>query len=447
MRPGSPGRIAGVQVGEVETIEHTRPGAQTATITMAIKKHGRPIHKDARAEIRPRIFLEGNFFVDLQPGTPSSPEAKSGATLPITQTANPVQFDQVLGALRADVRENLKGTFLELGRAQQAGAGRAFNRSLEAQRAAYRWSAVVADALLGERPGDLGRLVRDTGKVAGAFNRDPEALGRLVTDFNRVAGALAASEGDLRSTIRELPVTLRTAMPALTDLNDAFPAVRTLAREARPAVRSLGPAARELTPLVRQLRGLVSRRELRGLSRDLRGASQPLATLARDLVPALEQVRLISSCFENVLVPYGLSKVEDKNFPASGPVHQEVGKYLPGLAGESRSFDANGMWFKVLGSGGFETFDLGNGLFGSAAQPVAGVNPPADRTLPPFRPDVPCETQEIPDLRTNPGGPPREARRATTPALKQAVRERTERARKIGLEALRLQQKAQEAGR
>ena len=28
----------------------------------------RPIHKDATLKIRPRIFLEGNFFVDLQPG-------------------------------------------------------------------------------------------------------------------------------------------------------------------------------------------------------------------------------------------------------------------------------------------------------------------------------------------------------------------------------------------
>ena len=37
---------------------------------ITVGKAGRPIHDDARAKIRPRIFLEGNFFVDLEPGTP-----------------------------------------------------------------------------------------------------------------------------------------------------------------------------------------------------------------------------------------------------------------------------------------------------------------------------------------------------------------------------------------
>ena len=40
---------------------------------MEIDEKGLPIHKDATLKIRPRIFLEGNFFVDLKPGSPSSP--------------------------------------------------------------------------------------------------------------------------------------------------------------------------------------------------------------------------------------------------------------------------------------------------------------------------------------------------------------------------------------
>ena len=34
---------------------------------MEIEDKGLPIHKDATLKIRPRIFLEGNFFVDLSP--------------------------------------------------------------------------------------------------------------------------------------------------------------------------------------------------------------------------------------------------------------------------------------------------------------------------------------------------------------------------------------------
>ena len=53
-----------------------------------------------RPKIRSRIFLEGNFFVDLQPGTPIAADARRGDTLPAGQTAGPVQLDQMLTALQ-----------------------------------------------------------------------------------------------------------------------------------------------------------------------------------------------------------------------------------------------------------------------------------------------------------------------------------------------------------
>ena len=436
MKPGSPVRIAGVEVGRVRKVEHTRPGAQTATVTMSVLKPGRPIHADARAMIRPRIFLEGNFFVDISPGTPDQPELGDGDVIPVSRTGNPVQLDEVLKALRKDVRSNLKTTFDELGETERAGGGQAFNDSLADQPEALRWTAVVAEALLGEQPGDLGRAVRSTGTVAGAIDANPERLRTLVRDFNRTFGALADSEADLRASVDELPTTLRTALPAFADLNAAFPSVRRFAAEAEPGVRSTGPAARALTPLVRQLRGLVSEGELKGLASDLRAATPPLASLSRETVPMLEEVRALAGCTSDVLVPFGNKTVPDKALPASGPVYQEFGKFLPGLAGESRSFDANGPWFKVLGQGGAETFDLGNGLFGTALQRPEGVNPPPDRSIPPYRPDVPCETQELPNLETIPGAPPRSV---NTNAGNERAQQRSAQARRAALAMTQLQ--------
>src|SRR6266516_7836625 len=69
IRPNSPVRIAGVNVGKVESVQPLQ-GTDAAVLTMEISKDGLPIHSDATAKIRPRIFLEGNFFVDLKPGTP-----------------------------------------------------------------------------------------------------------------------------------------------------------------------------------------------------------------------------------------------------------------------------------------------------------------------------------------------------------------------------------------
>src|SRR4051812_14140892 len=60
LRPKSPVRIAGVEVGKVSKIE-TESGSDATTVTLQIQDKGLPIHSDAEAKIRPRIFLEGNF--------------------------------------------------------------------------------------------------------------------------------------------------------------------------------------------------------------------------------------------------------------------------------------------------------------------------------------------------------------------------------------------------
>src|SRR5688500_5077071 len=70
LRPRAPVRIAGVEVGQVTKIEAADEGTPAAEVTMELRDDALPIHEDAAMEIRSRILLEGNFFVDLEPGTP-----------------------------------------------------------------------------------------------------------------------------------------------------------------------------------------------------------------------------------------------------------------------------------------------------------------------------------------------------------------------------------------
>ncbi|HJX33057.1 MAG TPA: MlaD family protein, partial [Solirubrobacterales bacterium] len=100
----SPVRIAGVEVGRVTST--SRDGDNT-DVTFTVEGAGRPIHSDAFAEIRPRIFLEGNFFIELDPGSPSAPEMPSDATIPVSHTSTAVQLDEVLTALQSPVRADL----------------------------------------------------------------------------------------------------------------------------------------------------------------------------------------------------------------------------------------------------------------------------------------------------------------------------------------------------
>jgi len=83
IQPKSPVRIAGVNVGQVNSI--TRDG-KTGLVSMEIEAKGLPIHSDATLKIRPRLFLEGNWFVELQPGSPAAKTISSGYTIPCSST-------------------------------------------------------------------------------------------------------------------------------------------------------------------------------------------------------------------------------------------------------------------------------------------------------------------------------------------------------------------------
>jgi phospholipid/cholesterol/gamma-HCH transport system substrate-binding protein len=416
LKKSSPVRIAGVEVGRVTKIQRVKKGSEAVAVTMTVGKAGRPIHEDARAKIRPRIFLEGNFFVDIEPGTPGAAEIQDGQTIPINQTSVPVQFDQLLTSLQSDTREDLKTLLDEYGKALDKGGAEGFNRSIPYWKPAYRDTAIVNDAMLGRAEHDLSGYVKSAGATAAALDRNAIQLKNLITDFNTTAAAFAREDDNLKAAIAELPRTLRAAQPALASLNASFPSVRAFAQELRPGVRSSGPALDASIPLVRQLRGLVSEDELRGLAADLRPSIPALARLSRASVPLSRQGRLMASCQNETMLPFLHDKVADEQFPAEGPVYTEAPKGFVGLAGESRSGDANGQWFRVLAAGGTNLVTLKPGVFATTANPILGANPPKSKR-PPIDAGAPCETQEQPDLRTKPGAPPEQKQVDTSSKL------------------------------
>ena len=416
LKPASPVRIAGVEVGKVTKIERASKRANGALVTMRIQDTGRPLHEDATFKIRPRIFLEGNFFVDVSPGRAGGEVAKNHV-FPVNQTATPVQFDEVLTALQTDTREDLKLLLREYAAGLRGKGGRGFNRSIRYWKPAYRDSAIVSEAMLGEHEHDLSGYIDRAGVVAGAVDRNREQLKALVTNFRQTAGAFARENTSLESAIAELPRTLRAAQPALAALNASFPGLRGFARDLRPGVRSSGPTIDVSMPLLRQLRGLVSKKELRGLTADLRPTIPALARFTQQAVPLNQQIRQSASCQNEVILPWSHDKLQDDKFPATGPVYTELPKPFPGLAGESRSGDANGQWFRVLAAGGTNLVQFSPGVFGTTALPLLGVDPPKPKTRPPLRNDVPCENQQPPDLRSKADAPPPQSKVDTSNPL------------------------------
>lgn len=426
----SPVRIAGVDVGKV--ISTSRDGNAT-TVTFTVEGKGRPIHDDAFAQIRDRIFLEGNYFIDLDPGSPSAPEMDSGATIPVTHTATAVQLDEIFTALQSPVRADLSRLLESYGEALthkptpqedatqlpevrgESGA-EGLNGALAYGGPAGRYGAQVANALLGTRPHDLSRLVAGAGRAFGALSRHEEALKGLIVNFDVFTGALAAQSANLSVSVHRFAPALRTARVSLVNLNRALPPLRAYAIELRPAVAELPGLIAAAKPWLKQARPLLSGKELGGTAKLLAQATPGLAGAAQaGKAVALPQTNRLSLCTTKVLVPTANQTIEDR-FSTGGPNYREFLYALTNFAGITQNFDGNGPYVRVQPGGGETLLKLENpkGQFTvdkqewsrSATIPI-GVQPQlAGR--PPKNPDVRCDGNPVPDLNGPLGqvGPP-----------------------------------------
>jgi len=303
--------------------------------------------------------------------------------------------------------------------ALKGSGARGFNQAVKHWEDAYKNTSQVNDATRGLGQHDLTRLLTGQAKVFGALSSDEEALKDLVTGLNGTVAAFAVQEDNLRAAIPELRDVLKVGRPALASLNEALPSVRAFARDALPGVRSTNVTLDVQIPFIRQARLLVRPQEAGRLVKDLRATVPALVRLNKGTRRTLQQNRLLSSCQNNVLLPFSKTPIPDPDFDwhTDEPWFEEAPRALVGLSGESRIHDANSSMFRVHGGGGpitvtTQSGETGERLFGSTLFGINQVRPVRPERRPQFRPDVPCETQEPPNMHAAAGGGEQQA--ATT---------------------------------
>jgi len=416
----SPVRIAGVDVGKVISTE--RDGDATS-VTFTVEGKGRPIHDDAFAQIKPRIFLEGNFMIDLNPGSPSAPEMDSGGTIPVSRTSTAVQLDEIFGALQSPVRADLSHLLESYGEALthkpsaaedatqlpevkgKTGA-EGLNGAFLYGGPAGRYSAQVTNAFLGTSPGDLSRLIAGAGRTFGAFARREADLEGLIVNFDTFTGALAAQSTNLTTTVQRLAPALAATRRSLVSLNATLPPLRAYAIELRPAIAEFPGWVAAGRPWVAQARPLLSGKEGGGSARLLAQAVPGLAGSAQaGKANTLPQINRLSLCTSRVLVPTGDQTIGGR-FSTGGPNYREFFYVLADFAGSAQNFDGNGHYLRAQIGGGDKLVKLENpkGLhradkqeWANAANLPLGVQPQiAGR--PPKKPEVRCDSNPVPDL-------------------------------------------------
>jgi phospholipid/cholesterol/gamma-HCH transport system substrate-binding protein len=419
----SPVRIAGVNVGKVTSIQ--REGS-TALVKMEIESRGLPLHSDATVKIRPRIFLEGNWFVELQPGSPSTKAISSGATLPSTQTSDPVQLDQVLDALNTDTRKNLQDFLIGYGdgltrkpsKADDAeqdpevrgiNAAEALNKTYHRAASAERGVAIINQAIGGTEPHDLSKLVASIGKVTSALNVHEQQLGELIGNFNSFFRSFANQASSLRAAVAVLPSSLQGIDHGLRELDAAFPATKAFATDILPGVRNTPQTVTATLPWIDQVEASLAPTELGGVAKGLEAATPQLAQLTAEQTPFYKQTELFNKCLTNVIFPAGNTKLQDGAATTGVEDYKEFWYGLTGLAGIGQSFDGNGtLTHFLVGSGGTTirsaqssvqgTSIKGLKLLAHASLQPQGTRPAFPKTEPAYEPQAPCYKQALPEF-------------------------------------------------
>jgi phospholipid/cholesterol/gamma-HCH transport system substrate-binding protein len=416
----SPVRIAGVDVGTVTSIQMVKGSPSAAIVSMNINGNALPIHANATADIRPRLFLEGSYYIDLQPGTPSAPILHSGQTLPASNTTGPVQLDRVLSALNSNTRANLETFLRGFGAALDAKptpaqdatqdptqrgltAGQSLNESLNYAYKAFQAASIVNEALLGQQPNDLSGVVVGSDHTFSGLAASQAHLAHLVVSFNQTMRALAARQDDLSETIALLPPTLRAIDSALGPIQDSFGPTREFASALEPSIKQLNPTIEAAFPWVAQSTALFSPQELRGLLSDLTPAIQGTASTLNSSKALLSGSDTLARCFIHNIIPTGNEKISDPPLTTGLDVYQELFQSSVGLASIGQNFDGNGRYLRAAAGGGddlVQTGPLGSAgpLFGNAVLPSLGTRPAYPGQAPPIRGNVPCFKNAAPNL-------------------------------------------------
>ncbi len=408
----SPVRIAGVQVGAVTKVQRAE---QMGRVTMHVQPEGLPLHQDLSGRIRPRLFLEGNYYIDLQPGTPSAPTLRDGASLPAGTVTGAVQLDRVLSDLRQPERTSIRGLFQGFGNAvgtpsSPGGetAGQSLNRSLDNSPQALRSTAIVTTALQGTAPdSDLPRLVDGLGDAFDGLAADPARLTGLVRHLNGTLAAFADRPVQLQQTITGLDDVARAAVPALDKLDASLPSLARFARQLTPGIRQLPAASPVLRPWLLELERLFGEDELGGVARDLAPTVAQTAAGLTDLRRLTLQLDGVNKCLLNKALPVAKSAVDDGSLSTGVDVWTEGLQGFVGLAGAAQGFDANGAFLRGQTGGGtvpVKTSDLPDQgpAFGNAVAEPQGTRPAYPGKAPAVRTDASC-AGKAPSLKAKTG--------------------------------------------
>lgn len=311
--PGEDVKVAGVKVGQIESL-HVTPDKKAAVVLRIDKPGFGDFRQDASCIIRPQSLI-GEKFVECTPTQPRDPgrkpppplqriehgEGQGEYLLPVANTQRNVDLDLINNIYQLPERQRLTIILNELG-AGLAGRGEDLNAVIRRANPALVETDKVL-AILRQQNQVLADLARDSDTVLAPLAQRRTQVANFIAKARDVSQATAERRGALEANFARLPkflTELRPTLvrlgalsdemtPVLEDLDAQAPNINRLVEQlgplsqaARPAVRSLGDAA---------VVGTKAMRDIRPITQDVNQLAASSAPLARDLNELLVSLR------------------------------------------------------------------------------------------------------------------------------------------------------------
>jgi phospholipid/cholesterol/gamma-HCH transport system substrate-binding protein len=340
MVKGEQVRVAGANVGEIESVGVTLPGEidaydkdgrqksvdGKAVIVMKITDPGfQDFRSDASCLIRPQSLI-GEKFVDCRPTVPRAPgsplapalkrvpSGQSGAgqyLLPLGNNSTSVDPDLINDINKLPYAQRFRLIFNELG-AGLAGRGADIEAAVKRANPALRDIDRLLGILNGQRD-QLTQLAADSEQILEPLSRERAHVAGFFANSGAAAQASSERGSDLEASLQKFPAFLRefrTTMRSLQGFSDA----------ATPTFAALGKAAPSFTEATRLLTpfsaaSTVSLKSL-GVNAELSGPTfrrvDPLVIKARELArTGVEPTTKLAEFFESTKETRGFDGLVD----------------------------------------------------------------------------------------------------------------------------------------
>ncbi len=239
---GNEVRVAGIEVGSVKSIEVT--GGE-AKVLMEVDAAHWPLHRGTRIAVKPKGVLS-NMYVDLEPGSASSPTLAADHSFGTRETSSPVNLDAFSNIFDPEVRVSIR-TQLQEGPIAFGGTGaNDLNTTLAYLNPLSRDLQPIT-AVLAQRSPELDRLNGEFDKISGDLAREDGNLRGLISNADITFGALAAKQHELQGTLDHAAGTLTTLDAGLKGEEGNLAAIF---RKGPASLRSAKAASDALTPLI-----------------------------------------------------------------------------------------------------------------------------------------------------------------------------------------------------